>query len=103
MMRINEKFKNHWCVEKVDNPKIGKLDENMNYQIKNVEKIETSFGKRYVLIDEENERFWPNKSIEQFIREHKDVKQFEINTSEFKTFKNKKGEEIRYLDVDINY
>ena len=47
--------------------------------------------------------FWPNKSIEQFIREHKDVKQFEINTSEFKTFKNKKGEEIRYLDVDINY
>ena len=36
MMKINDKFKNHWCVEKVDNPKIGKLDENMNYQIKDV-------------------------------------------------------------------
>ena len=103
MIRINDKFKNKKKKKKVENPKIGKLDENMNYQIKNVEKIETSFGKRYVLVNEDNTKYWPNKSIEQFIREHKDVKEFEIITSEFKTFKNKKGEEIRYLDVDINY
>ena len=57
MQGTNNKYKNHWTLEKPENPKIEKLDENMNYQIKDVEKIETSFGKRYVLVDEENERF----------------------------------------------
>ena len=103
MQGTNNKYKNHWTPEKPENPKIEKLDENMNYQIKDVEKIETSFGKRYVLVDEENAKYWPNKAVEEFIREHKKVKQFEVVTSEFKIFKNKKGEEIRYLDIDINF
>ena len=97
-------FKNHWTNEKPETlPKIEKFDEETEYKIKNVDKIETSFGKRYVLINEDDTRYWPNKAVEKFIHEHKNIKQFKIKTSEFKTFKNKKNEEIRYLDVDIYF
>lgn len=97
-------YKNHWTSENQESySKIEKLGEDTIYNIKDVQKIETSFGKRYVLIDEDNAKFWPNKSVEEFIREHKNVKQFELRTSFFKTFKNKKGEEISYLSIDIDY
>ena len=98
------RYNNHWTNEKPEQlTKVEKLNENETYEIKNVEKIETSFGKRYVLIDKEDNRYWPNKSIEKFIHEHKDIKKFKLQTSEFKSFLNKKGEEIRFLDVDIYY
>ena len=97
-------YKNHWTNEKPETlTKIDKFDENETYEIKNVEIIETSFGKRYVLIDKDNIRYRPNKAVEKFIHEHKDIKKFKLQTSEFKTFLNKKGEEIRFLDVDIYY
>ena len=95
-------YKNHWTNERVE-IKIGKLDEKTTYQIKDVEKIETSFGKRYVLVDDKNNKYWPNKAVEGFIHQHKDIKKFELITSEFKSFLNKKGEEINYLDVSINF
>ena len=84
-------YKNHWTNEKLD-IRIGKLEEKTTYQIKNIEKIETSFGKRYVLVDNDNNKYWPNKAVERFIHQHKDIKQFELITSEFKSFLNKKGE-----------
>jgi len=97
-------FKNHWSNEKPEQlTKIEKLYEETEYNIKNVEKIETSFGKRYVLVDEDDTKYWPNKAVEKFIHEHKNIKQFKIKTSEFKTFENKKGEKIRFLDVDIYF
>jgi len=96
-------YSNHWSSAKESNNQINKLDENMTYQIKDVQKIQTSFGKKYVLIDNEDNKYWTIKKIDEFIKEHKQIKQFELTTSEYKTFKNKKGEEIRYLTIDINY
>ena len=97
-------FKNHWSNKKPEQlTKIEKLYEETEYNIKNVEKIETSFGKRYVLVDEDDTKYWPNKAVEKFIHEHKNIKQFKIKTSEFKTFENKKGEKIRFLDVYIYF
>ena len=97
-------FKNHWTNEKPETlTRIEKFDENETYKIEKVDKIETTFGKRYVLIDDNDVKYWPNKAVEKFIHEHKNIKQFKIKTSEFKTFTNKKGEEIRYLDVDIYF
>ena len=98
------RYNNHWTNEKPElQTRVEKLNESETYEIKNVEKIETSFGKRYILIDKEDNRYWPNKSVEKFIHEHKDIKKFKLQTSEFKSFLNKKGEEIRFLDVDIYY
>ena len=98
------KYNNHWTNEKSElHTRVEKLNENETYEIKNVEKIETSFGKRYILIDKEDNRYWPNKSVEKFIHEHKDIKKFKLHTSDFKSFLNKKGEEIKFLDVDIYY
>ena len=96
-------YSNHWSSAKESNNQINKLDENMTYQIKDVQKIQTSFGKKYVLVDDEDNKYWTIKKIDEFIKEHKQIKQFELITSVYKTFKNKKGEEIKYLTIEINY
>ena len=66
-------------------------------------KLQTSFGKKYVLIDDSNNRYWTNNKVDEFIKSHKDIKRFQLITSEFKTFKNKKGNEIKYLTNDIDF
>ena len=96
-------YSNHWTSAKESNNQINKLNESQIYKIKDVQKIQTSFGKKYVLIDEDDNKYWTIKKIDEFIKEHKQIKQFELMTSEFKTFKNKKGEDIKYLTIDINY
>lgn len=96
-------YKNHWSSTSENNNQIYKLSEDSSYQIKDVERLQTSFGKKYVLIDEDDNKYWTNNQIDEFIKEHKEVKKFELITSEYKTFINKKGDEIRYLAVDINY
>ena len=95
------KYQNHWS-SKSDST-INKLDEGLTYNIVNVEKINTNFGKKYVLVDDEVNKYWTNNKVDEFIKEHKEVKQFELTTSDYKTFKNKKGEEIKFLMIDINY
>ena len=95
------KYQNHWS-SKSDST-INKLDEGLTYNIINVEKINTNFGKKYVLVDDEGNKYWTNNKVDEFIKEHKEVKQFELTTSDYKTFKNKKGEEIKFLMIDINY
>jgi len=42
------------------NNQITKLDENMIYKIKDVEKLQMSFGKKYVLVDDEDNKCWTN-------------------------------------------
>ena len=96
-------YKNHWSSGNNTKNQINKLNENMIYKIKDVQKLQTSFGKKYVLIDEDDNKFWTNNKIDEFIKEHKQIKQFELLTSEFKTFKNKKGEDVKFLTIDINY
>ena len=93
----------HWSSAKESNNQINKLVENKTYNIVNVDKIQTSFGKKYVLIDDGNNRFWTNNKLDLFIKEHKDVKKFTLKTSELKSFTNKKGQKINYLDIDIDY
>ena len=96
-------YNKHWSSKKESTNQISKLNESQIYNIVDVQKIQTSFGKKYVLIDDNNNRYWTNKNIDEFIKEHKQIKQFELTTSQYKTFKNKKGEEIKYLTIDINY
>ena len=96
-------YNNHWSSGNNTKNQINKLDEQQIYKIKDVEKLQTSFGKKYVLVDEEDNKYWTNNKVDEFIKEHKQIKQFELITSPFKTFKNKKGDEIRFLTIDINY
>ena len=91
-------YKNHWSSGNNTKNQINKLDENMIYKIKDVQKLQTSFGKKYVLINEDDNKFWTNNKIDEFIKEHKQIKQFELLTSEFKTFKNKKGEDAKIFN-----
>ena len=96
-------YKKHWSSASESKNQIRKLDEKQTYQIKDVEKLKTAFCKKYVLVDEEDNRYWTINKIDEFIKANKEVKQFELITSEFKIFTNKKGEAVRYLTVDINY
>ena len=96
-------YNNHWTSAKESSNQINKLDEKHVYMIVDVQKLQTSFGKKYVLIDDSNNKYWTNNKLDEFIKEHKDIKRFQLVTSEFKSFKNKKGDEIKYLTVDIDY
>ena len=96
-------YNNHWTSAKDSNNQINKLIEDHIYDIVDVQKLQTSFGKKYVLIDDSNSKYWINNKADELIKAHKDIKQFQLITSEFKSFKNKKGEEIKYLSIDINF
>jgi hypothetical protein len=91
----------HWSSE--SKKQISKLAENKTLNIVNVEKIQTSFGKKYIVVDDANNKYWTNSKLDSFIKEHKDVKKFVLKTSELKSFNNKKGEKICYLDIDIDF
>ena len=47
-------YNNHWSSAKESNNQINKLDEKHIYMIVDVQKFQTSFGKKYVLIDDSN-------------------------------------------------
>ena len=96
-------YNNHWSNGNNTKNQINKFDEQQIYKIKDVEKLQTSFGKKYVLIDEEDNKYWTNNKVDEFIKEHKQIKQIELITSEYKTFKNKKCDEIKFLFIYINY
>ena len=96
-------FDNHWSSDSDNSSRINKLDERHIYMITEVQKLQTSFGKKYVLIDEVCAKYWTNNKIDEFIKAHKDIKRLQLITSEYKTFKNKKGDVIKYLSIDINY
>ncbi len=96
-------YNNHWTSAKESNNQINKLDEKHIYQIVDVQKLQTSFGKKYVLVDDSNSRYWTNNKVDEFIKEYKDIKGFQLILSEIKTFKNKKNDEIRYLNIEMNY
>ena len=97
-------FGNHWSSDSDNSSnRVNKLDERHIYMITDVQKLQTSFGKKYVLIDEVGSKYWTNNKIDEFIKAHKYIKRFQLITSEYKTFKNKKGDVIKYLSIDINY
>ena len=96
-------YNNHWSSAKESNNQINKLDEKHVYHIVDVQKLQTQFGKKYELIDESNSRYWTYNKVDEFIKEPKDIKRFQLITSEFKTLKSKNGNEIRYLTIDIDY
>ena len=93
----------HWSSASASKNQINKLIEDHIYDIVDVEKIQTSFGKKYVIVDDSNNRYWTNNKLNSFIKEYKDVKKFVLKTSELKSFTNKKGQKICYLDIDIDY
>ena len=43
-------YNNHWSSAKESNNQINKLDEKHIYMIVDVQKLQTSFGKKYVLM-----------------------------------------------------
>ena len=55
-------------MQKKATTKINKLDEKHIYMIVDVQKLQTSFGKKYVLIDDSNNRYWTNNKVDEFIK-----------------------------------
>ena len=87
-------YKNHWSSSSENKNQIKKSDENQTYNIVDVDKVKTSFGKNYILIDDNDNRYWTINKNDEFIKNNKEVKQFELIISEFKIFTNNKGEAI---------
>ena len=74
-------YNNHWSSAKESNNQINKLDEKHIYMIVDVQKLQTSFGKKYELVDDS--RQWTNNKEDEFIKAHKYIKQFQLIESEF--------------------
>ena len=72
-------YNNHWSSANESNNLINKLDEKHIYMITDVQKLQTSFGKKYVLIDDSNNRYWTNNKVDEFIKVQKDNKAIPID------------------------
>ena len=90
-----------------------KLTPETIYAIKDVKPIKTKFGNSFILIDEDNTRFWSNKKVNEFIKSNPNIKMFTLETLEEKQFstventdttgRSKKKKIIKYFDVKISY
>ena len=98
-----------WTSDKSENQEykqIRKLTPQTIYNIIDVKLTKTKFGDNYILIDEDNESFYSNKKLNEFIKTHRNIKKFTLETfeeKEFTTIENKKKKIIKYFDVKINY
>ena len=87
---------------------ILKLQSWKTYKINYITPIETNFGKTYILRDTNFNQYWANKKITDYINNHpnlldsdSDKKYFTIKTGKQKCFKNKDGDEVKFLEVQI--
>ena len=81
-----------------DSP-VYKLSENQELIIKSFYKVNTKYGTSFILIDISNQKYWSNKTINQYLSVHKGP--FKIKTYCYNTFINKENKEIKYLELII--
>ena len=86
-------------MNKVFDSPVYKLPENQELIIKSFYKVNTKFGSSYILIDISNQKYWSNKSINEYLSLHKGP--FKIKTYCYKSFINKENKEIKYLELII--
>ena len=86
-------------MNKVFDSPVYKLPENQELIIKSYYKINTKFGSSYILVDISNQKYWSNKSINEYLSIHKGP--FKIKTYCYKSFINKENKEIKYLELII--
>ena len=78
------------------NSPVYKLSENQELIIKSFYKVNTKYGTSFIIIDISNQKYWSNKTINQYLSVHKGL--FKIKTYCYNTFINK---EIKYLELII--
>ena len=83
-------------VKQPRNP-INKLSENTTYIIKDYYQIETKFGYTYVMVDINDNKYWGNKSINEFLTTKPHP--FKLKTYIYNEFTNEYGEDVKYLTL----
>ena len=68
-------YNNHWSSANESSNQISKLAEKHIYMITDVQKLQTSFGKKFVLVDEDDNQYWTNNQVNEFLKENRKVKQ----------------------------
>ena len=79
-----------------DSPAL-KLPENQELIIKSFYKVNTKFGSSYILVDISNQKYWSNKTINDYLSVHKGP--FKIKTFCYKSFITKEDKVIKYLEL----
>ena len=64
---------------------------------KNFYKVNTKYGTSFILIDISNQKYWSNKTINQYLSVHKGP--FKIKTFCYKSFISKEDKVIKYLEL----
>ena len=76
---------------------INKLAENHEYTIKKYYEVNTKFGPSYILIDNKDNKYWGNKSINEFLTTK--PQPFKLKTYIYNEFTNEYGEDVKYLTL----
>ena len=77
---------------------INKLAENQVYVFLKYQMVKTRYGFNYVLIDQEDNKYWSVSKINKFIEStNPDI--IEVITYNYDTFTNDKGKVIKCLDL----
>lgn len=77
---------------------INKLAENQVYIFLKYQMVKTRYGTNYVLIDQEDNKYWSVSKINRFI-ESANPDLIEVITYNYDTFTNDKGKVIKCLDL----
>ena len=76
-----------------------KLPQNQELIIKSFYKVNTKYGSSFIIVDISNQKYWSNKSINEYLSVHKGP--FKIKTYCYKSFITKEDKEIKYLELFI--
>ena len=72
-------------------PKINKIEPNKTYNIRNRRIINTKYGAKAILVDENNNSYWvPACMYKVFVR-YPELKDFTLTTGEMTTYKGNNG------------
>ena len=77
---------------------INKLAENQVYVFLKYQMVKTRYGFNYVLIDQEDNKYWSVNKINRFI-ESSNPDIIEVITYNYDIFTNDKGKDIKCLDL----
>lgn len=86
---------------------VNSLEARTTYQIIELKEIETTYGKTFIMTNSNLDKYWSNKKVCDYIKKNKIPLSdngkilFTIKTGDYKTFKSKDGQKIRYLNMLI--
>ena len=91
-------------VKQPEEQKPKKLEQGQTYLFVKAKEIKTNYGPTYILTDDNGDKYYSTKRLNDYIKKHYTTEELEPNvwvgTNTFQTYE-KNGEKHTYLEMDI--